>query len=207
MKKFLLLMITSIVLMSCSGSSVDLVIDNPTDYPVIVKVDTLSVEIPANEVVWVEMGKGEHQITLEDNSVTKFNFTESRYMLNPTKSEYLKTEEYYGTSSANSLAMATAKNKKVEFLGIPLEGNYEVVKDLIVPITWDYGPREALPEMIEMDSDSATLTKLYESKEFIKMIEAEMASMTDEATENSGSETGTTEQPIEEVLIEAPKSE
>jgi len=164
-----------IVLLTACGSGVDLAIDNPTNKPVTVKVDTLEVEIPAQEVVWVEMGKGDHQITLENDSVVKFNFTAPVYMVNPTLSQYLETEEYYGSQSAyNTYNMFSAAKKKdsVDYMGFRFPGNYAVVKDLINPITWDYGPRETLPQTVEIDSYEgyAVLKKLMSPQEFFKLM-------------------------------------
>ena len=170
MKNLLLLFAASLALYSCGSGSVDLAIDNPTDHSIIVKVDTLSVEVPAKEVVWVEMGKGEHQITLEDDTKTKYNFTEAAYLLNPTKNEYLKTEEFYGSEIYQKSFAHQLPNKAIEFYGMPLEGNFDVVKELINPISWDYGPREVLPEMIEMEEQYEVLIKLYDFNEFVDII-------------------------------------
>lgn len=160
-----------LVLASCS-SNVDLAIDNPTSEPVVVKIDSLVVEVPPREVVWVEMGKGEHQVTLENDSIVKFNFQQSVYMVNPTLREYLITKEYYGSEAYASIAQSASaiNKKKVTFLGVEFEGDYDVVKNLINPVTWDYGPREALPEMIQMDADEnyALISKMYDEVEFIE---------------------------------------
>lgn len=173
MKKLSLIICLALGLMSCSNQ-VDLAIDNPTDMPVIIKVDTLTVEIPANEVVWVEMGKGEHTITLENDSVIKFDFQEELYMINPTLSQYLKFEQFYGDQMAQMSYVSSIPSGKVNFLGIDLEGNYEVVSGLINTVTWDCGAREALPDMVEIEEgDSYTvLTKICDVKEFIKMIQS-----------------------------------
>ena len=53
---------------------------------------------------------------------------------------------------------------------MPLDGNFDVVKDLINPISWDYGPREVLPEMIEMEGDYEVLLKLYDVNEFSDIV-------------------------------------
>lgn len=174
MKKIVVLTILAFSLFSCS-SNVDLAIDNPTDTPVIIKIDTLTVEIPARQVVWVEMGKGEHQITLENDSVVKFNFQNSLYMINPTLSEYLKYEEFYGDAMSQMMYKSSIPLQNVNFLGTEFEGNFEVVKGLITPVTWDCGPREALPEMVEVEEGDnyTTLTKLCDVREFIQMVQSE----------------------------------
>lgn len=171
MKNLLITIVLSVLAISCS-SNVDLAIDNPTKGSVIVKIDTLTVEIPANEVVWVEMGKGKHTITLENDSIVEFDFQANLYMLNPTFSEYFMYEEIYGSemyASASSLP-----NKAINYLGVEMEGNYDVVSQLINPVTWDCGPREQLPEMVEVEEGDnyASLIKLCDPNEFIAMVGA-----------------------------------
>ncbi|QLG46450.1 hypothetical protein [Costertonia aggregata] len=175
MFRFLSLFVLFLVVVSC-GNSVDLAIDNPTDRPIQLKVDSLEVEIPAKEVVWVEMGKGQHQITLQNDSIVNFDFNQSVYMVNPTLSEYLLTEEYYGSNAYYQTYELTAamRKKSVTYLGIEFEGNYDVVKALINPVTWDYGPRETLPEVVQVEEgDNYTvLKKLLGPQEFIDMVQA-----------------------------------
>mgnify|MGYP003626507965 CR=1 FL=1 len=172
MKKLFILSILTTVLLTSCGNSVDLAIDNPTDFSLEVVVDTLRVVVPPKEVVWVEMGKGEHQLTLENDSIVKFNFTESVYMINPSLSEYLLSDEYYGPEAFQDTYAATLTNKEVTFLGIPMEGNYDVISDVINVVTWDYGPRESLPEMVEVDADESytSLVKAYDSVEFMELM-------------------------------------
>lgn len=174
MKKLFVLSILSALLLSSCSNTVDLAIDNPTKFSVEVKIDTLSVMVPPKEVVWVEMGPGEHQVTLENDSIIKFNFTDRLYMINPSLSEYLMYEEYYGPEMFQNSHASTLSSQKVTFLGIEFEGNYRVINDVINKVTWDYGPRETLPEMVEVDADESytTLIKLYDPREFVDMIQA-----------------------------------
>lgn len=185
MKK-ILLSLAALSLFSCSNN-VDLAIDNPSNNPIVVKIDTLTVEVGPREVAWGEMGQGEHQITLENDSIVKFNFTEEMYMLNPTLTEYLMTEEFYGDEMSQMTYQSSLPKKTITFLGTEIDGNYDVIKGLINPVKWDVGPREELPEMVEMDADEAytTLLKIYDSVEFINLIQssysAEEAATTEDA--------------------------
>lgn len=174
MKKVFVVLCIALGLISC-GNNVDLAIDNPTSEAVFVKVDSLEVEVPAEQVVWVEMGKGDHSITLANDSIVNFNFTESIYMINPTLSEYLMYGEYYGSQSWHSIYEKMSPKNKVQFLGFEFEGDYAVVKDVINPIIWDYGPREELPEMVEMEEGDnyEILQKLYSANEFIELMQRE----------------------------------
>ena len=197
MKKAFLTLLVAVLLFSCSNN-VDLAIDNPSKQPIHVTIDTLEVEVPARQVVWVEMGKGEHTVTLANDSVVKYNFTESVYMLNPTLSEYLMYEEFYGDQFSQSLYRSSIPNKTVEFLGIEMEGNYNVVRDLVNQVTWDYGPREALPEMIQMVADESYvgMVKLSDPIEFYEMVAASYGS------ESLETETGTEDLPLTDDTLE-----
>lgn len=173
MKNLFIFSVLSVFLLtSCGGNTVDLAIDNPTEFSIEISVDTLKVIVPPKEVVWVEMGKGEHQLTLENDSIIKHNFTEEVYMINPSLSEYLLSDEYYGPEMFQDNYAATLSKKEVTFLGIPMEGNYDVINDVINKVTWDYGPRESLPEMVEVDADESytSLVKAYDSAEFMKLM-------------------------------------
>ncbi len=180
MKKILLLPILIGFLASCSNS-VDLAIDNPTSVPVTLYVDTLYVQVPPEDVVWVEMGRGNHTIKLANGEETKFDFTEEVYMINPTKREYLSVKEYYGAKPP------VIPEKKVTFMGVEMEGDYSVYKDVILPVTWDYGPREELPETVEADEDETYvfLEKLYSEGEFYAKVVSQLQQEGSETTQES----------------------
>ena len=184
MKNLIPVLLLSVLLTSCGGNLVDVAIDNPTEEAIVVTIDSLVVEVPGHEVVWVEMGRGEHKVILENDSTVIFNFTGDAYMLNPSLTSYLKYEEVYGADMAASIANILP-SKTVNYLGLELEGNFDVVNELITPVTWDYGPREELPEMVEVDSDEnyASLVKLMDPMEFINKMTSAAAEEGIEATE------------------------
>ena len=173
MKKYLVLLALPTLLLSSCSQTVDLAIDNPTKFDIEIMVDTLRVSVPPKEVVWVEMGPGEHKLTLENDSVIKYNFTEPVYMINASLSEYLVTDEYYGPPMYEDSYVSTLPNKEITYLGIPMEGNFDVVRDVINKVTWDYGPREDLPGMVEVDADESytTLVKVYDPREFMDLMQ------------------------------------
>lgn len=184
MNKIIVLVIALFFLYSC-GSKVEMAIDNPSDFPILVKIDSLEVEVPAQEAIWVEMGVGEHTVTLENDSTVTFNFTNNYYMLNPTKSEYLEYKVYYG----NGYIPESLNKSTVVYYGLELEGDYKVHKDLILPISWDYGPREILPESVELDEYESytSLSKILDRGEFLKMMMENMQeeTSTEENTEST----------------------
>lgn len=177
MKKYIFLAIAAFVLFVIfSPSSVDVAIDNPTDSPVTVTIDELTVEVPAKEVVWVEMGKGEHTVELEDGSTHPFDYSDAAYFLNPTQSSYLVEDHFYGDLASQLSYSASNPDRTVTFMGMELAGQYTLVDDLITPVTWDVGARENMPESVSADSDESyvVMKKLIDEGEFTNMIISEM---------------------------------
>ena len=154
-------------LTACSNYTVDVAIDNPTSEPIVVTIDSLAVEVPARQVVWVEMGEGERKITLPDNETITENFQDAIYMLNPTKSSYLLTEQFYGPSYMEDTYRHLLPNKEINFLGMPMEGNFDKVDAVVNRVTWDYGPRESTPNMIETEENYEVILKLYDVQELM----------------------------------------
>ena len=171
MKKILFLATLAITFFtSCSNYDVDVAIDNPTQEDIIVKIDTLAVEVPARQVVWVEMGKGQRTITLPDGEEMTENFSESVYMLNPTRAEYLLTEEYYGPPAMEESYPNVLPNKEISIMGMPLEGNFDKIDAVVNKVRWDYGPRESTPNMIETDGTYEVMLKLYDMQELMESL-------------------------------------
>jgi len=82
---------------SCGdGNTINLVIDNPTNMILEMSMDSLNVDLPSMDTVNLNISKGEHRLVLANDSVIRFNFTEPTYFINPSLSNYLITEEYYG---------------------------------------------------------------------------------------------------------------
>jgi len=172
MKKYVLLSILSVVLFTSCDDTVHLTIDNPTEFSIEVVIDTLKYAVPPKDVVRLEIPKGEHQLTLENDSIIKYNFTDEAYMINPSLSEYLLSDEYYGPEMYKDSYTSKLTNKEVSFIGMTMEGNYKVISDVINEVTWDYGPRESIPKRIKIDEDKSytSLVKAYDSFEFKELI-------------------------------------
>ena len=172
--KNLLLASVALLLFTACGNNVDVAVDNPTSTPIMVTIDTLTFEVPAEEVVWVEMGKGSHTVKLEGQDDVAFDFSQSAYMLNPTMSEYLVVKEFYGdqASYANYELASSINKKTVNFMGMELEGDYSVVNQLVNPVTWEIGPRESLPEVVEVEAGQSytTVSKLMSGQEFWQQV-------------------------------------
>lgn len=164
-------------------SKIDLAVDNPSDNPITVTIDELAVEVPPSEVVWVEMGKGNHTVTLEDGSAHDFDYQSGAYFLNPTKSSYLITEHFFGTTAAQksyelTQTLMSAKKDSIEYMGITLPSTYGKVDDLITKVTWDVGARETVPESVQVEesADHVILKKLMDPNEFWQAVFSSMGS-------------------------------
>ncbi len=184
MKKYIFGAVALFIIYSImSPSTIDLAIDNPLDRAITVSVDELHVEVPAKEVVWVEMGEGEHTVTLEDGTTHPYTYDSGAFFLNPTKSEYLVTETFFGDESASKMYSMTNPGKKVEYMGMELEGNYDIVKDLISKVTWGVGAREEVPNSVEADADQnyVVVKKLMDPNEFTAQLIEAFRNMPEEA--------------------------
>ncbi|WP_179006649.1 hypothetical protein [Winogradskyella forsetii] len=172
MKNLVLLSILTIVFLTSCSDEVHLAIDNPTEFSIVVVIDTLKYTVPPKDVVRLEIPKGEHQITLENDSIIKHNFIHKAYMINPSFSEYLLSYEYYGPKRFQDTYTSKLTNKEVRFIGITLEGNYDIFSDVINKVTWDYGPREPLPKKVEIDEGKSytSILKVYDSNEFMELM-------------------------------------
>ncbi|WP_179019244.1 hypothetical protein [Winogradskyella forsetii] len=172
MKNLVLLSILTIVFLISCSDEVHLAIDNPSEFSIEVFIDTLKYTVPPKDVVRLEIPKGEHQLTLENDNIIKHNFIHKAYMINPSFSEYLLSDEYYGPKMYKNSYTSKLTNKEVTFIGMTMEGNYKVISDVINEVTWDYGPRESIPKRIKIDEDKSytSLIKAYDSDEFKELI-------------------------------------
>lgn len=169
MKQLYILLFLSVVLLTSCKDNVELTFDNPTKNILTLKLDTLSVTIPSKDLLKIEIEKGEHQLILENDSVIKFNFTDLEYFINPSLSEYLVSEEYFGPEQFAENFISKISRKEVSFLGMTLHGNYDIIKDAIHRVTWDFGPREILPKKVDVEEDQtyASRIKVYDVDEFM----------------------------------------
>ncbi|MDN3492104.1 hypothetical protein [Winogradskyella bathintestinalis] len=158
---------------SCGdGNTINLVIDNPTNMIIEMSMDSLNVDVPSMHTVNLNISKGEHRLVLANDSVIRFNFTEPTYFINPSLSNYLITEEYYGPEEYLENRNTKIPKQEVSFSGITLNGNYKIISNVINNVNWDYGPRELLPKALEINDDIAytSAIKVFDAKEFINYI-------------------------------------
>ena len=155
-------------LISCVSHTVDLAIDNPTDSEILVTVDSLHVAVPSSATIRVEMGKGMHKIRLLSGEETWFDFQDDFYFINPTLTSYIQVPQQYGSEYNLLLPM----HRTVRYMDFELQGDYKVVDKLINRVTWDYWPRERLPQIVEVaeDEQSTTVYKLMQPSEFGAMV-------------------------------------
>jgi len=165
-KKVFYLCFTVLLAVGCRSKAVNLGIDNPTGVKVSLYIDSLYVEVPPTEIVWVEMGKGIHEIKLADTSLL-FDFSQDEYMINPTRSEYLLTGEELGSPGPD---VPKYPAKKVNYSGYPLTGNYEVLNNIILPVRWKYGPRQDIPAELYADDEPRIIYKLNDFNDFMERL-------------------------------------
>lgn len=176
MKTSCFLFLILLFLASCSNRTVNLGIDNPTSVMISMYVDSLYVEVPPTEIVWVEMGKGRHTIRLVDTNFA-FDFSQDEYLVNPTRSEYLLSGENLGSPGPD---VPKPPSRKVNYTGCPLDGNYEVLGNIIIPVKWEYGPRQDISAEQYTDDDPRIVYKLYDINDFENKLLSQYEQMGDD---------------------------
>lgn len=153
---------------SCS-SSVDVGVYNTSDMPMSVKIDTLLVEVLPQELVWLEMGEGEHSLEMPDGKKQTIMFTANENLLNIAGGRFLLSRESY--SAESDIATQSAVKETLLYGGQELEapkGDYKILDGLIIPVTWQYWPSQKTPEFLEIeDGDPTYVYKLRDSTEFV----------------------------------------
>lgn len=180
MKKLIGLFYLAVFLFSaCSEGTVKLHIDNPEKVEGTIELDSKIITLSPRSTTVVEVAKGNHTIKFINDSVTRYNFQEEQYLVKAKMYDYIIEKLYYSKSN-NSVLVETfnkVNRKKVKFLGYDIVGNYEVVRDAIVPKDWDFHQREKVPEVITVAnkkfSSSQFVRKLYATDEFLLHLKAQ----------------------------------
>lgn len=126
----------------------NIIIDNPTNAEITVKIDDTEHKIPALGSLTTAVNYGTHSVSLNGENVGDFEHKKDHIVmlmlkiadpkfpvLNPTKTQYVIVHEIY-TSSAD----------KENTISDP------VVRDLYIPATWNYGLDEAFPTTVSTTS-------------------------------------------------------
>lgn len=164
-----------IFLSSCkSFFKVEIKIDNPTAYDLMVDFDNQTFVILPYESKDLSIIKGEHIFKASNNDVVVFddvlNIT-SESLVNFTKSTYVIHKEIYVNEheSENADKYNEYANEALELSNVTI-GNktyknvdFKVFEgDLLIEKDWDYGAIDNLPESISTnDNNYAVVSKLY----------------------------------------------
>jgi len=177
MKNTTLALLAAILLCWSCSDNIQLDIDNPSNNESSIVVDDQVFALPAKTTISMEVARGEHSIGLENDSTFQYAFDKDRYLINPTVTDYL-IEKIYFSVSGNPTLEATfnrINRKTVIFAGYEIEGNYEVINDLIMEKNWHYKQRQPVPETITIEnkkfSSAKTIRKLYSEDEFLQLLE------------------------------------
>ncbi len=161
-------------------ATVQITIDNPTTEPIKLSIDDgeeMHIGPSFLENVYVETGERVIKINGEEEKVTIKKG--EKYILNPTKSEYVKEEVVY---SANNNPLADAglgfdQYKKIPFNiflidSLPVMGPYKQVTDLLIS-EYDYHLDQSAPKSMQVTDRYSNISKVkvHRMKDFTNIQE------------------------------------
>lgn len=172
------ILLAALLLSACGESSQTFVLDNPTDAPITLSLDGQKHEIPANNSSELELAPGAHTLSNEKLGEVRFIVYAGGKgaLINPTLSDYIIANQVYVTDDSKLSNFGQLKNK-VALDGVEFIGPFWQSHDLFIANAWDFGPREAFPETMEVrhvpKEGGNFYSKLFTAQEFIDYYESE----------------------------------
>ena len=98
MGKIIPFLIVFFLFLSCvSNQPVNVVIDNPTDTAIHIEIDSMKISIDPRETINYDLSIGLHTLKYKDEKITfdLESYNQDGLLINPTKSDYIISEEFY----------------------------------------------------------------------------------------------------------------
>lgn len=178
LKKILLMLpILSVVLLSsCEIPFISwpkVLIDNPTDKELIIKLDNKEYKIPALENITLSIKSWEHNLSLLSKSnkqeniknfIVQENISNKIHLLNPVETDYIIWKTYY---SLNKEPIPDNLLSKIKINWIKYEWFFEKINWIFIENTWDYDLKTQEPDDIEVEwKESIIKSKIWRTKDF-----------------------------------------
>ncbi|MDL5595900.1 hypothetical protein QS468_24500 [Bacillus subtilis] len=172
------ILLAALLLSACGESSQTFLLDNPTNAPITLSLDGQTHEIPANTSSELKLAPGAHELRNEKLGEVRFIVYAGGKgaLINPTLSDYIIANQIYVTDESKLSSFGQLKNK-VALDGVEFIGPFWQSHDLFIANAWNFGPREAFPETMELShvpTDGGKFySKLFTAQEFIDYYESE----------------------------------
>jgi hypothetical protein len=166
------LAISSLFLMSCGPSNVNLTIDNPTNQDISITIDDKTpINLNRNTKAPLSLLEGKHTLKMGDK-VQEFELKGLDIgILNPTGSYYINEKIKYATSISLGGDESDAKSEEfmMNIIADDLDaiktsnkwGNYELFNSLVIPRDWDFDLDKIASTEVKTKSNSETRHKIH----------------------------------------------
>lgn len=182
MKKILLFLFISVLLVSCNFGKLDstFILDNPTELPLKVVLDEKVEEIEPFNHKSIKLETGEHIIELADGRKVYFTvyYNSRGGIINPTGAPYIFERIIYAQEGYEDNAKPMDQQIFVD--GVEYYGPFSVRNDFIIDRThgdyekgaWEFNPYEKISETKNLgDMKVNIFTKVNGRHEFVAMME------------------------------------
>ena len=174
---------------ACGDSNKILEIDNPTEEAINLSFDdgAQAFMLEGGQNTQIVLTQGKHQVKINDGEAIEIDVpSRGDYLFNPTKSNYILEEIWYGPESAQAMMEMFEKQGRtnmlnhklpkdtIEILGFPIEGHYKKIEgDLMIKQVWEIGVQEEPPATIQIESTNSFgegIVKISRENEYIMQL-------------------------------------
>ena len=184
------------ILIVSSGcqEKVTVALDNSREIGVEVGVDGESVYIPQHQMVWVELGVGNHELVVSDSAgnqllTREFDVSGEGLVATNPSGYVLVKKAFSGADLAKAEDSEQLEEKELEIGGQKYTGPYTYFSEdnIFIKKTWDYYPIENFPvRMVVENMDTLMVkSKLYRESDFIGEYDQSLRDLVNEMTEIS----------------------
>jgi hypothetical protein len=155
-------------------SSIDFLIDNPTDSALIVSIDNRTHLIKPHTGKEITLDAGKHTLVSPATGKIAFVVYASTRggIINPSFSSYVLYSEVYAVDTKASKGFAPG-SREIEIDEVVFEGPFTLHDDLFIEDSWSYGVYEKLPEEIAVyGTDKGNIkNKIFAKDDFVRYFE------------------------------------
>ncbi|MCC7636023.1 hypothetical protein IEN52_18045 [Stenotrophomonas rhizophila] len=176
-KRLTVLLLAAVAVTGCSSPAQTFEIDNPTDAPLIVRVDGNELPIAAHASRPVKLQPGEHHLRTPALGDVRFIvYARGKGgLINPTLGEYVIASEIYVTGQDQLQHFGTPRHR-IDLGGVSFEGPYRKTHALFIDRAWTFGVREPFPDQQTVahvdDSGGRIDSKIFTAPDFIDYLES-----------------------------------
>lgn len=174
MKKIILIIYTSLIIMGCSPQNIEFILDNPTDTAFKTKINDKEYILNAGTYEKISLNPGKQELTdINGKKHTFIVYADSLGgIINPSKSDYIYATIVYAIEGEEDSFGTT--EKQIVLNGMKYKGPFDITNNLIIDKNlrkWKFDIHVPLPETIRVYNEKGNIfTKVFTLNEFSSYI-------------------------------------